>query len=39
LLADKDNEKRVVKEIQSKLIVKDEYGENMLVSQFDANML
>ena len=39
LLADKENAKNAVKEIQSKLIVTDENGENMLVSQFDADIL
>lgn len=39
ILANKENAKDVVKWVQSKLTVLDTNGENMLVSQFDADTL
>ena len=39
ILADKKEAKSIVDKIQSLLIVQDENGENMLVSQFDSNVL
>jgi len=39
ILADKDKAKETVKWVQSKLVVLDENNENMLVSQFNADIL
>ncbi len=39
ILVDKEKSEEVVKWVQSKLVVLDESGENMLVSQFDADVL
>ncbi len=39
ILTDKERAKETVKWVQSKLVVLDENGENMLVSQFNADVL